>query len=73
MRYTHCRTLNMGRNSEKREKSEIHTAGPEIWPENLKTWKMRHKYYITWNIERKTEKHEKGDIYTVGPGIWREN
>ena len=31
MRHTHCRTWNMVRNSEKREKCEIYTVGPGLW------------------------------------------
>jgi hypothetical protein len=34
-------------------------AGPQIWQENRKTWKMRYKYYLTWNMASKTQKHEK--------------
>ena len=34
MRNTHCRTQNMSRNSEKREKREMHTVRPGLWREN---------------------------------------
>ena len=34
MRNTHCRTMDMMRNSGKREKREIHPVGPGLWQEN---------------------------------------
>ena len=34
MRHNYCLTWNMARNSEKREKLEIHTVGTGIWQEN---------------------------------------
>jgi hypothetical protein len=34
MKNTHCRTWKMARNSEKREKGEMHTVGTGIWREN---------------------------------------
>ena len=33
--------------TEKREKREIHTIGPGIWRENLKSRKMRHTHFRT--------------------------
>ena len=33
--------------TEKREKREIHTVGPGIWRENLKSRKMRHTNFRT--------------------------
>ena len=34
MRNKHCMTLNMSRNTEKREKLEMYTVGPGFWLEN---------------------------------------
>ena len=31
MRHKHCMTWNIARNTEKREKREIYTVGPELW------------------------------------------
>ena len=33
MRHKYCMTRNMVRNTEKREKYEMHTVGPGIWRE----------------------------------------
>ena len=35
MRNKHCMTWNMARNTEKREKCETHSVGPEIWRERV--------------------------------------
>ena len=51
--------LEYGENTEKREKRFIHIAGPGLWRENGKTWKMRQKQYMTCKMSRNTEKHEK--------------
>ena len=34
MRHIHCETWNMARNTEKRERREMYTVGPEICQEN---------------------------------------
>jgi len=53
MRNTYCRTRNMERNTELLEKWKIHIVWPELWRENWKTWKTRHKHCTTWNMARK--------------------
>jgi len=63
----------MARNSDKREKQEMHTVGPGKWYKNWKTFKMRHKNCLTWNTARNTQKHGNWEMHTVGPGLWREN
>ena len=63
----------MARNSEKPYIWEIHTVGTELWQENWKRWKMRHKHCMTLNIARNIEKLEKWEIDTLEPGIYREN
>jgi hypothetical protein len=47
----------MARNPEKNN-IEMHTVGPRVWQENLKSLKMRNIVYRTWNMARNTEKHE---------------
>ena len=37
----------------------MYTSGPELWPENRKTWKMRNTHGRTWNMARNSEKREK--------------
>ena len=49
-------TCNMARNTEKREKRELHTVGPGIWQENRKMWKMTHRHCLTLNMMRNTQK-----------------
>ena len=34
MTYKHCMTWNMARNTQNREKGEMHTVGPGIWRES---------------------------------------
>ena len=34
----------------------MHTVGPGIWRENLKSQKMRNTLFRTWNMARKPEK-----------------
>ena len=34
MRHKHCMNWNMARNTEKREKREMHTVGLGVWQEN---------------------------------------
>ena len=72
MKNTQGRTWKMARNSEKREKLEMHTVGPRLWRENRKTWKMRHKHCMTWNMAISTEKRVKWYTHSVGIGIWQE-
>ena len=48
----------MVRNTEKREKGEIHTVGPGLWQENSKTWKMTRQICMTWNMARKVKNVE---------------
>ena len=45
MRNSHGRNCNMARNTEKREKFEIHIVGPEIWRETVKNMKNE-KYTV---------------------------
>jgi hypothetical protein len=39
----------MARNTENCGKGKMHSVGPGVWRENLKSWKMRHKNSLTWN------------------------
>ena len=66
----------MARNSEKREKWEMHTVGLEFGENIEKTWKMRYTHFKTWNMEEKHWKtrKKKKEKHTVGPGIcWKIN
>ena len=38
----------MARNTEKREKWEMHILGPVIWRKNCKRWKIRNAHCRTW-------------------------
>ena len=45
----------------------MHTEGPGIWQENLKSRKMRNTHFRTWNMARKqkimeNEKHPLNDL-----------
>ena len=62
----------MVRNSEKREKWEIHTVGPELCQGNFKKWKRRHKHGLTWTIPKNTQKRKKLEKH-YGSGLWRKN
>ena len=44
-----CRNWNLARNSENREKLEIHSVGTGLCREKGKPWKMRRKNCMTWN------------------------
>ena len=49
---------------------KIHTLGPELWLENWKKWKIRHKHCLTWNMARNSEnmKREKYTLYDLDHG-----
>ena len=51
MKNTRCRTWNMARNTERRDKCESHNVGPELWRENWETSTV-----WPW-ISEKTENH----------------
>ena len=42
--------------TDKHEKLEMHTLGPGIWRENLKSQNMRNTHFRRRNMARKTEK-----------------
>ena len=48
----------MARNTEKREKWEMHILGPVIWRKNCKRWKIRNAHCRTWNMVRKLKNVE---------------
>jgi hypothetical protein len=60
----------MARNTEKREKWEMHILGPVIWRKNCKRWKIRNAHCRTWNMVRNTEYRGKREMLTVGTIIW---
>ena len=51
----------------------MHTEGPGIWQENLKSRKMRNTHFRTWNMAKKLKKVEYLEMSTVGREIWQEN
>ena len=57
-------TWNMVRNTQKREKGEMHTIGPGIRRETIKTWKMK---CTMWNLEygEKTVKGGNENIHCI--------
>ena len=46
----------------------MHTVGPGIWREKLKSWKMRNTHFRTSNTARKTEKG--GKFWNVRCRTW---
>ena len=63
---------NMARNTEKRAKSETHTAGPGMWWETVKYVKYVKYTLCDLDLGEKTAKQGKRDTINVWPGIWRE-
>ena len=46
----------------------MHSVGPGIWREKLKSWKMRNTHFRTSNMARKTEKG--GKFWNVRCRTW---
>jgi hypothetical protein len=62
-----CRNWNLARNSENREKLEIHSVGTGLCREKGKPWKMRRKNCMTWNIQEilKNVENEKCSLWDL--------
>ena len=72
MRNTQHRTWNMTRKTEKREKWEMQTVGPE-YGEKLGKGYRNTVWHEIWPETNKQKKHVKWEMHTVGPGVFWAN